>query len=116
MEAEIKNGDYLCTASGALQTICGEAELLQRAAQRLCARRGAFVYCPDFGSRLGRLQPGAGANARALLWAQEALAPLAGQVQLLSAQTLAGGTLVRLQAGSTTRELVVPYSSEGVYA
>ncbi len=51
MELKIKNGDYVA-GSGRLETLSGSEELLQRVLYRLTARRGAFPFLEDMGSRL----------------------------------------------------------------
>lgn len=55
----VKNGDYV-PQMGRIQTVSGNEALLQRILLKLTARRGAFPFMEDFGSRLwtlGRLHP-----------------------------------------------------------
>ena len=75
MELKLQDGRYVFDRSGALQTVEGREELLQRALMRLAARRGSFLPDPEYGSRLyllGRLKPAQRAAA-AKLYAAEAL-------------------------------------------
>ena len=51
MELKIKNGDYVAGA-GWLETLDGSEALLQRVLFRLTARRGAFPFMENMGSRL----------------------------------------------------------------
>ena len=77
MELKLQDGRYVFDRSGALQTVEGRDELLQRALMRLAARRGSFWPDPEYGSRLyllGRLKPAQRAAA-AKLYAAEALKP-----------------------------------------
>lgn len=77
MELKLQDGRYVFDRSGALQTVEGREELLQRALMRLAARRGSFLPDPEYGSRLyllGRLKPAQRAAA-AKLYAAEALKP-----------------------------------------
>lgn len=76
MELKIKDGDYVPDGSGGFAVVSGAEELLQRALLKLTARRGAFLFWEDFGSRLwelGRVQPAA-RKAAAMQYAAEALA------------------------------------------
>lgn len=54
MELKIKNGDYVAGA-GRLETLAGSEALLQRVLYRLTARRGAFPFLENMGSRLHAL-------------------------------------------------------------
>lgn len=75
MELRIKDGDYVPNGSGGFVTVRGTDRLLQRALLKLTARRGAFPFMEDFGSRLwqlGRVEP-AGRRAAAVQYAAEAL-------------------------------------------
>ena len=77
MELKLQDGRYVFDRSGALQTVEGREELLQRARMRLAAHRGSFWPDPEYGSRLyllGRLKPAQRASA-AKLYAAEALKP-----------------------------------------
>ena len=76
MELKIKDGDYVPDGSGGFVAVSGTEELLQRALLKLTARRGAFLFRKDFGSRLwelGRVPPSARRGA-AIQYAAEALA------------------------------------------
>lgn len=55
MELKLSDGDYTAAAGGMLKTVSGTEELLQRVALKLAARRGAFPFMPQFGSRLYEL-------------------------------------------------------------
>ena len=77
MELRLQNGRYVFDRSGALQTVEGREELLQRVLMRLAAHRGSFPPDPEYGSRLyllGRLKPALRAAA-AKQYAVEALKP-----------------------------------------
>lgn len=114
MDTKLKDGNVVCTPGGALETISGEKELLQRAAMRLCTRRGAFVYAPAFGSRLAGLSAAtAGAGQQALQFAQEALAPVPS-VKVVAAQPEQNGVRVKLAAGAAEIDVLVPYDESGV--
>ena len=56
MDTAIQNGDFL-RDGGRPISIDGKDELLQRAYLRLQARRGAFPYDPQMGSRIPLLPP-----------------------------------------------------------
>lgn len=51
MELKIKDGDYVA-ANGRLESLAGSEALLQRVLYRLTARRGAFPFLENMGSRL----------------------------------------------------------------
>lgn len=55
MELELKNGDYIADGVGGLRRVQGREALLQRVLFRLTARRGAFPFWEDLGSRLWAL-------------------------------------------------------------
>lgn len=55
MELELKNGDYVADNAGGLRRVQGREALLQRVFFRLTARRGAFPFWEDLGSRLWEL-------------------------------------------------------------
>lgn len=57
MDTAIQNGDFLRDAGGRLRSLDGREELLQRAYLRLQARRGAFPYDPQLGSRISLFSP-----------------------------------------------------------
>lgn len=52
MDFKLQNGDYIPDGRGGLALVGGEEETLQRALIRLTARRGAFPWLPELGSRL----------------------------------------------------------------
>ena len=97
----LQNGEYQTDDTGALRTVSGTAETVQRALMRLAARRGGFAPLPEYGSRLhslGRLRPSQRAAA-AWQYALEALAP-EPEVVLRSAQLLPqadGSALLRVE-------------------
>lgn len=75
MELKMQNGDYVPDGKGGFVTVHGTERLLQRALIRLAARRGAFPFMENFGSRLwqlGRVEP-AERHAAAVQYAAEAL-------------------------------------------
>ena len=75
MELKFKNGDYVPDGKGGYVTVHGTEQLLQRALMKLMARRGAFPFLENFGSRLwqlGQVEP-AGRRAAAIQYAAEAL-------------------------------------------
>lgn len=55
MELELKNGDYIADGVGGLRRVQGREALLQRVLFRLTARRGAFPFWEELGSRLWAL-------------------------------------------------------------
>lgn len=55
MELAIQNGDYVPDGVGGLRRVSGREALLQRVLFRLTARRGAFPFLEDLGSRLWQL-------------------------------------------------------------
>ena len=76
MELKLVNGDYVPDGVGGLRRAEGREALLQRALFRLTARRGAFPFCEELGSRLwllGRV-PAARRQAAAEQYVAEALA------------------------------------------
>lgn len=80
MELEIKNGDYVADGLGGLRRVQGREALLQRVMLRLSARRGAFPFWEELGSRLwqlGRL-PVSQRKSAAAQYVTEALAEEAG--------------------------------------
>ena len=75
MELKIKDGDYVPDGSGGFVTVQGTEQLLQRVLIKLTARRGAFPFMENFGSRLwqlGRVEPAVRRSA-AIQYAAEAL-------------------------------------------
>lgn len=75
MALKLQNGDYVPDGVGGLQQVEGREGLLQRALFRLTARRGAFPFLPEMGSRLSQLGalPPAQRQAAAAQYAAEAL-------------------------------------------
>ena len=75
MELKLQNGDYVPDGVGGLLRVEGREALLQRAVFKLTARRGAFPFLPELGSRLHRLGkvPPAQRQAAAAQYAAEAL-------------------------------------------
>lgn len=76
MELELKNGDYIADNAGGLRRVQGREALLQRVFFRLTARRGAFLFWEDLGSRLWELGklPALERRAAARQYVTEALA------------------------------------------
>lgn len=76
MELELRNGDYMADGVGGLRRVGGQEALLQRVLFRLTARRGAFPFWEDLGSRLWELGrvPAPGRRAAARQYVTEALA------------------------------------------
>jgi len=53
MELQFRNGgDYIPSENGGFKTVTGVDEILQRVMFKLTARRGAFPFLPELGSRL----------------------------------------------------------------
>lgn len=75
MELKLQNGDYVPDGVGGLLRVEGREALLQRAMFKLTARRGAFPFLPELGSRLWQLGkvPPAQRQAAAAQYAAEAL-------------------------------------------
>ena len=75
MELKLRSGDYVPDGVGGLLRVEGREALLQRALFRLTARRGAFPFLPELGSRLWQLGkvPPAQRQAAAAQYAAEAL-------------------------------------------
>lgn len=55
MEWKLVQGDYVPDGRGGLTALSGGQEVLARALYRLTARRGAFPFLPELGSRLYQL-------------------------------------------------------------
>lgn len=55
MELELCNGDYIPDGVGGLRRVGGREALLQNVFFRLTARRDAFPFWPELGSRLREL-------------------------------------------------------------
>ena len=52
MELRLREGDYVRDELGGVERLTGGEAVLQRALFRLSARRGAFPFLPELGSRL----------------------------------------------------------------
>jgi hypothetical protein len=52
MEMKFRDGDYVPNVWGGFETVSGADELMQRLLFKLTARRGAFPFLPELGSRL----------------------------------------------------------------
>lgn len=87
MDTMLAGGDQYRDARGLPAAITGIQELIQRALIRLTVRKGSFALDPELGSELRRLRggPSEALDRAALSYAQEALAPLSGQVSAVSA-------------------------------
>lgn len=75
MEWMLIDGDYVPDGTGGLTSLSGGEEVLARVLYRLTARRGAFPFLPELGSRLyqlGREKPSA-RQALAAQYVAEAL-------------------------------------------
>lgn len=75
MEWKLIDGDYVPDGTGSLTALTGGEEVLARVLYRLTARRGAFPFLPELGSRLyqlGRERPSA-REALAAQYVAEAL-------------------------------------------
>jgi phage gp46-like protein len=72
----LKDGDYVPDSQGALSTLSGSGEVLQRVLLKLTARRGGFPLLPELGSQLYQLlrHSPAQREAQAKQYIQEALA------------------------------------------
>ena len=75
MELKLVNGDYVPDGAGGMVRLSGAEEVLGRALFRLTARRGAFPFLPDLGSRLHLLlrEPPSARKALAAQYAAQAL-------------------------------------------
>ena len=75
MELKLVNGDYVPDGAGGMVRLFGAEEVLARAIFRLTARRGAFPFLPDLGSRLHLLlrEPPSARQALAAQYAAQAL-------------------------------------------
>lgn len=75
MELAIQNGDYVPDGVGGLRRVSGREALLQRILFKLAARRGAFPFREDLGSRLWQLPniPAARRQGAAAQFVSEAL-------------------------------------------
>lgn len=75
MDLKLQKGDYIPDGVGGLLRAEGREALLQRVLFKLTARRGAFPFLPELGSRLHQLGkvPPAQRQAAAAQYAAEAL-------------------------------------------
>lgn len=75
MDLAIQKGDYVPDGTGGLKRVSGKEALLQRVLFKLTARRGAFPFCEDLGSRLWQLPkvPAAQRQSAAAQYVAEAL-------------------------------------------
>ena len=75
MELRLREGDYVRDELGGVERLTGGEAVLQRALFRLSARRGAFPFLPELGSRLYLLprQPAAQRAGLAREYVAEAL-------------------------------------------
>ena len=75
MELAMQNGDYVPDGVGGLRRVSGREALLQRVLFKLAARRGAFPFREDLGSRLWQLPklPAAQRQGAAAQFVAEAL-------------------------------------------
>ena len=109
MELKLTDGSYAASGDGDLATVSGNAELIQRIAMRLTARRGQFAPAPDYGSRLYTLH-GHHPSEResvAVQFAAEALAPERGlTVENVRITEIADGGLSLLVTVRAAEELL----------
>jgi len=113
MALMIRDGDYVPDGTAGLCRVQGQEELLQRLLFRLSARRGAFPFMEELGSRLwqlGRLSASA-RPAAAMQYVTEALAeePDVSVESVLLEE--AGGRAV-LRIGLTIRGERIPMTAE----
>ena len=75
MEPKLVNGDYVPDGAGGMVRLSEAEEVLARTLFRLTARRGAFPFRPDLGSRLHLLlrEPPSARQALAAQYAAQAL-------------------------------------------
>lgn len=93
-ELELRNGDYVPDGVGGLRRVMGREALLQRVLFRLTARRGAFPFWENLGSRLGELGklPAGERPGAARQYVAEALAEEAGiKVESVTLRETGGG-------------------------
>ena len=95
MELKLRNGDYVPDGVGGLKRVEGREALLQRVLFKLTARRGAFPFLPELGSRLWQLgkAPPAQQQAAAVQYAAEALEGEALTVESVELEPQAGGAM-----------------------
>ena len=88
MDIKISNGDWAVDECGIPVVLSGETELLQRAFLCLKIPKGAFLHSTELGSRFSEINPENRENADrlALLFAQQALSPLAPKINVTGAK------------------------------
>ena len=88
MDIKISNGDWATNECGMPIIISDETELLQQAFLRLKIPRGSFLHDTELGSRFGEINTQGRENADklALLFAQQALAPLSAKIRVTGAR------------------------------
>ncbi|MDD3346819.1 hypothetical protein [Oscillibacter sp.] len=97
MELELRDGDYVPDGVGGLRRLGGREELLQRVLFRLRARRRAFPFQENLGSRLWRLGqlPPSQRQSAAAQYVAEALAEEADlTTQTVELRVASDGTAV----------------------
>lgn len=112
MELKLQNGDYVPNGLGGFVRQTGHEELLSRALFLLTARKGAFFFLPELGSRLWELrsEKPSGRNMAALQYAQEALADLDAEVvsaTVSAGQEQSARVAVTLRLGGETETVEV---------
>lgn len=105
MERKLKNGDYIPSEKGGLTVVTGTDALLQRVLFRLTARRGAFPFLPQLGSKL-YLLPREKPSARQALAMQYA-------VQALEEETEVKVTGVTVKERDGVLDLTVALDRQG---
>ena len=104
MEIVVRDGRIARNACG-LPAVCGGNDAaLQRAENRIRAKRGAFPYDRTFGSRLSAAGEEEHPAAFSLAAAREALFA-EPTVSVLSAEAEGGAVTVRVAAGEGVREI-----------
>ena len=114
MEVMLLDGDIALDRQGSPRMVEGDLAVLQRAALRLCVRRGSHPADPQFGSRLHRLRgglPGQRLDARAQAAAREALAPM-GELEITGCRAAYDPCRDRLEVRLTLRRLGREYPLE----
>ncbi len=108
MELAMQNGDYVPDGVGGLRRVSGREALLQRVLFKLAARRGAFPFREDLGSRLWQLPQlpaagggspvcGGGTGGGGALCGVCGAVAIGGGIRCFDGGTpLAGGTVVRV--------------------
>ena len=96
MELAMQNGDYVPDGVGGLRRVSGREALLQRVLFKLAARRGAFPFREDLGSRLWQLPklPAAQRQGAAAQFVAEALEGEGLSVESVALSPLEEGSAV----------------------